>query len=1438
MVVSDYDNSPMAVQPLSPLEASEGGWILHVTEEARTKPLSGCEKNPEKRVCFVATVVLCACAGLAGQTFEVGPQGDKPAPTPSNKTSHRAIPPDSGMGWGSSIQVAREARAAREALQKNDYRTAASHAERAAKAAPQNPDLWFLFAYAARLGGQYSGSVDAYNRGLQERPSSVEGLSGLAQTYAKMGRNQEAEETLKRVIAANPSSDADLRLAGELLLSSDPKQAISYLERADAVHPSARNELLMARAYERTGDQRRAQQLLEQARNRAPRDPEVLRSVAAYYRDTGRYDLAVTTLKSLPSEAPSFLSELAYTYELAGKKNEAAEVFLRAANKAPGQIDIQLNAAQALVNAKRAAPAEPLLKRVESLDPNHYRMHAIRGAIQRSRRQNEAAIREYEFALRSLPASVPEGVLYPIALRLDLAQLYRDAGAVEKSENEAEAARSSLERIDVGGADRPEFLRLKAASAVDSGDYKEAENDLQEALKLQPSNVNLRLNYGNLLRTTDRPEEAAKTYLQVLEVDPGNAAALESLGYLSRAKGDTKAAEDYFAKLSRIEPDDYVPYLAIGDLHSDLRDFSQAQASYEKAYRLGPENPLNIARAMNAALEARELPNAKRWLDRATEAQLSNPEVMREHERYLTITGNYQESAKLGYAVIEKLPRDPEAPVYLAYDLLFMNRYADAMAIVQRFEPSLPKDKDLPLIAGYVYAHNGEHQQAADAFTRALDRDPNMSTGYMNRGYVWNDMRMATRAEQDFRKALALRPDYGEAHLGLAYSMLQLRRPQAALKEADLAERSLGESGSLHLAKAEGYRQRAMLVRAEEEYLLALKVQAKDENIYLALADAQYRLHQYQPSADSLNRALSLSPNNSLINAQLARSYAKLGRAVDATASMTRAESAGSNDYRTLLSTAEALLVLGERDQAMERYARALASSNADRLHVRLALARFFAQRHKAADAQQQVSLAFAEARVSEPEVVTADDYLEAADILMSIDQFPLAQRLFARAQTLGPDEVTVAVGMANASLAMGETQDAEAALASVRPEDPSEEKQNYAYLVARGNVYRQQGDSYHALSLFARANTLAPDDPAARNAEFELSEDEGRQVTQNISVGSQFQIAPVFEDENIYQMDARLRGFQNGGLLLPPPRHSVETFADARYRLHVGSFPTISGFVAERNAYGTISIPSQLLIQKRNTLDTIFNFAVSPVVRLGSVRFSVTPGLQFTLRRDTLDPLDMNQNLLRQFLYVASSPVGNWLSFSGNVIREAGPFIQQNLHSRDLSGAIDFRVGRPWGKTAFLTGYSGRDLLFRPAIHEYFTTSTYAGVERRFRESLRVSAVGEYLRSWRVEGTQFAIAQTIRPNFGLDAKLNQRWSVSAHGSWSRGEAFHAYDNVNTRFLLSYVRETRALRRDGVESASVSYPMRFSFGIEQQTFYDFPGHTHTAVVPVLSFTLF
>jgi len=1380
----------------------------------------------------VFAILLVATASLA-QTFDVN--GQTSSTSTSGKKTTQSANNDAGMGWGSSIEVAREARAAQTALEHGDARSAMEHAQRAVNAAPQNADLWFTLAYAARLSGQYSESVNAYRRGLALRPSSVQGLSGLAQTYARMGRTAEAQQTLEQVLAANPKSDVDLQLAGELLLPTDPAKAVDYLRRSEAAKASARTELLLARAYDRSGNAEEAHEMLDRARRADPNNPEVLRAVAAYYRDEGHYDEAISILQSVHRKDEGVLAELGYSNALAGNARAAASNYAEAARLAPRDADVQLNAAQAMITAGDFTQATALLNRAQTLAPEHYRLFALRGRLDVVLHRNPAAIREYEAALKHLPAAVPEGVLYPISLRVDLSQAYRDSGNVADADRVTQEAANEIRTIDMTGPSRPEFLRLRAVTEVDQGHADLAEKDLKEALQVEPRNVVLLLNYASLLRKTNRQDQARAVYLDALKLDPSNPAALGSLGFLSREMGDAEAASTYFLEYAKKDPDDYVPYLALGDLYSSTRQFPKAQENYEKAVKRAPENPLIVSGAMNAALEAHQTAEAKQWFSRASKDVRQDPQVMREHERYLTMTGNYEESAAVGYQVVEKLPKDREAVDYLAYDLLFLKRLDDAMQIVDRYRTVLINDRDLPLIAGYVHAQHHEYQAAIHSFSQALAVDPKMAVGYMNRGYVYNDMRLPGKAEADFRKALALNPEYGEAHLGLAFALLQLRRSTPALKEAEIATRLLPESEGLHLVKAEAYRQRAMLVPAEAEYRKALKLNPNAPMTYIALADVQYRTRRYANSAETLRAALAIAPQDGMIWAQLARPYARLGRNSDAMQAIRSGEQAGANDYKVLLVVADALRLLNQRDQAMTIYARALEGSDENRLQVRLALGRLFAEEGRSADAQQQIALGFAEARVAPTDVTSAEDYMDAAEILMSIHQYPLAQRMYGRASALGADDTSVAIGMANASLALGDTRSAQVQLASISG-DP-ERQSNFDFLVTQGNVYRQLGQDDRALNSFVRANQLDPEDVGARTAEVELAEEQGRPVLDHLDMGAAARVNPLFEDENIYQLDARLLGVQNSGTLLPPPRRSVETFADSQFRVHLDSFPTIQGFVGERNAQGALSFPSQLLIQDRNTFDTIFNISAAPMVAIRNVKLTIMPGLQYTVRRDTLAPGPMNQNLFRQFVYVNSSSIGDWLSFSGNLIREAGPFTELALHSRDFSGAIDFRLGRPWGKTALLAGYNGRDLLFSPsiktdyqAVTEYYQTISYIGLDHQFGSRIHASATAEFLRAWRIENLEYATAQTLRPRFGLEARIDDHWTLAASGAWSSGRNLHAYDSVTSNLLLTYLHE----RSSGSELSRV-YPLRFSIGFGQQSFYNFPGHERTQVVPVAQF---
>jgi len=1370
--------------------------------------------------CF-CIVVLISCA--LGQTYEVNGQGGSSAPGQ-----------DGQIGWGSSIEVARQARAAQDALNRQDYPAAVSFAERAAKAAPQNAELWFLLGYAARLEDHYQAAVDAYLRGLKIQPGSVRGMAGLAQTYAKMGRTDEAEKILKRVVELNPKDANSLQLAGELLVNSDPAQSIELLLRSDAIHPSPHTELLLAHAYDHVNKPEESGRYLNRAKNLAPHDPEVLRAVAGQFRDQGQYDQAITTLQSIPSRSLDVQAELAYTYQLAGKPQEAADIYIKLAKSAKGNLGLSLSAAQALVNLGQTDAATAFVDEARKVDPNNYRLDAIAGAIDEADNRFEDATNEYNLAIKNLPPTVPEGPLYPIELRLNLYELDLRQENDADSKQQLDAAFALINQVQVTPASRPEMLRLRAAIEAGSGNTDAANKDLQEALSLAPANVNSLTNYANLQWKLGQKEAAAATFAKVLEIDPGNRTALAALGYLARDKGDTKLAEAYFSRAIKAHPKDFTPYLALGDLYTAEGNFKAAETNYESAFQRMPQNALAVAGGANAALEAHNQDLAKQWLDRAKGKMSDSPQVERERERYLTLKGDYAESAKLGQSVLEKLPHDREGVDYLAYDLYYLGRYDEALALVTKYEPILTSDKDMPLIAGNVHVHNGQLHEALNDYTRALERDPNMALGYVDRGYVRNDLRQAANAARDFKAALQLQPDYGEAHLGLAYADLQLHRPKPALSQLEAAQKLLGKSRPWHVARAEAFRQGQDFTHAEPEYRIALQENPNDLPIQLALADVLFRLRRYPQSITAIQSAQKLDPKDPGTYALEAEVHAKMNDRSAMMQDIKLAEEYGSDRVDILMETGGALLSTGDREAAMQRFTRALDIPNGDRTGVRLEVAQVFMRQGQFDEARQQIALGFAESRVSASSV-TPEDIVEAANIFLAMHDYNLAETYFDKAQLVGANPRAVSLGLANTYVAEGKSQKAEETLAGMGPAD--DYREDYDYMITAGNLYRQRQDTVHALTAFAQAGSVAAqqDQALAQTAQYELASEEGREITQNLSLSPEASFAPALEDINVYTLDAKIL---NPILpsLLPPPRHSFQSLGVSHYRLHLGNWPVISGFVGESLTEGTFLFPSVNVIQERHTFDTYFNGGINPVFHVGSNTISLDGGLQYTIRRDTISPVYMSQNLFRQFLYLSTSSFFDWISVTGNATREAGPFTDQNLSSRDASGNIEFTVGRPWGRTALITGYSVRDLLFHPLIEEYFDTSSYIGLQRKFGNRITAAVLAEDLRSWRVQNTQYAIAQAFLPGGRFEFRVSPSWNAQGSFLLSRGSGYHEYDNAQSQFLVAY---TRPFHRGTPDSAGAPpHPFRLSFGVQQQTFYNFYGGSKTTLLPIVHFNLF
>jgi len=1405
----------------------------------------------------VAALTFLSYNGV-GQTYQVGPDA---AGQPATKQSEK----QQDLGWGSNIQNARLARTAELALQRGDHAQAYSYAQRAAQAAPNDPQLWLLLGYAARLDGKLGASQDAYQHTLRLNPSSIDAMSGLGQTYLASGRTAEAERLLKQVVNAAPQRKNELLILGDLYIrTANYQEAKVWLEKSEHLEPAAQTELLLAVASQHLKQMDQVAHYLELAKGRAPNNPDVQRAFAAFYRDTGDYDKAISSLVGIRNPKPDVVAELAFTYGLAGRPEESARTYAQAADALPRDLNLQLSAAQSQVGIASFDRAEEFLKRASRLDANYYRLHAIRGQIARIQDRDEDAAHEFSAAIAALPAAPIEGPLYGIQLHMDLIPLYKSIGQPEQARQELANAQKLIGSLDERGADRAAFLRLRAVIHSEAGEYEAALSDMKESLALTPNDPNsLQLN-GDVLMKLGRTSEAIAVFQQVLKIDPHSRFALTSLGYASRAKGDSAEAEQYFNRLAKEYPSSYVPYLALGDMYTDNHEYKKAEEAYAHGYKLAPQNSMIVAGGMDAAIESHNLPLAGIWQQRVSEKMASVPQVLREEERYFNFMGDYRRSADLGRQALKLLPRDREVIVYLGYDLLHLQLFDELQTLTTNNLEVLPKDADIPLLAGYVYKHNGQREEAVNAFTESVKRDPKVATAYTNRGFVYNDLRKPALAAADFEAALKIKPDDAETHMGLAFAQLNLGHPKLAIEQTQLAEAIAGDSKLIHVVRATAYGRQGALTKSSQEYRAALQFDPDDGSLNLGLANILMAQHRYSEALGELKNAQGHLPKEASVYATMARANAELHNHDEAMQDVDLAEkyavAPGAHDNKNAddpdaqdaladiyISTGEALSLLGEQDAAMNRFSKALELHPKNRVGIRLAVAKNMAKHGRAEDAERQIALAQMEVDAKDAEPPSGEQYIAMASVLQQLHEYELSETYLERAKAAGAPDTSVRITLANSYLALGETRRAAAELAAVKQVEDSEV--DYQYLLAQASLYQQEHRSAETLSSFAAAASDAGEDPTAEQRLLEAGGTEGYRINPKVSLLSNLIVQPIFEDSTVYVLDSKLNspaGPVNPSDVanLPPPRSSVETNLLNSFNLHLASLPTTSGFFQVRNAQGTISVPATRSVVHRNTTDYALNFGIDPTLHLGSNVVSLNSGIQGTLRRDTRSPVQMNQNLFRVFTYASTSSFLNALSADGFFSAEFGSFTQTPITERLLSGAINFRVGMPWGKTALITGWNATDQRFDSSQlgnSRNFYSSTYIGLSRRFSSRFSAQAIAENLRAWRSQPyspIHSAISQALRPAASIRYSPTTRWEVQASSSYELTRGFHVYDMIQNSFTVSYVRPLERNFNERTGAVRLKYPIRLAAGVRTQNFPNFTQGPSQKLVPFFSLTIF
>jgi len=260
------------------------------------------------------------------------------------------------------------------------------------------PDDWLAWLYHGRalhLGGEATQAVADYCRALELRPEHPEALAWRAAAYMTDKRFAEARADYQAFLRQHPDdAEARYRVAQCEWSLNDPDAARAALDRLLTVHHDHGPGLFLRAQLDLTdGNPAKALRWLERAEPVAPRDPDVLHTLAR-------------TLRQLHRDAEAKTYERRFQ-EISRRQSELRDL-VEQIHKHPARVSLRYAAGVADMELGRELEAAHWFRSVLSLEPGHRKTHQLMADYY----QKEGDTRRADYHRRWLtgkarPAAIP-----------------------------------------------------------------------------------------------------------------------------------------------------------------------------------------------------------------------------------------------------------------------------------------------------------------------------------------------------------------------------------------------------------------------------------------------------------------------------------------------------------------------------------------------------------------------------------------------------------------------------------------------------------------------------------------------------------------------------------------------------------------------------------------------------------------------------------------------------------------------------------------------------------------------------------------------------------------------------------------------------------------------------------------------------------------------
>lgn len=263
------------------------------------------------------------------------------------------------------------------------------------------------------------------------------------------------------------------------------------------------------------------------------------------------------------------------------------------------------------------------------------------------------------------------------------------------------------------------------------GDYAPAVSLYERAIKRSPDDVRTMTALGTALDGAGNTQQAKVEYQEALSIDPGNVDARFNLAHLDFKHGDYADAEEAYRRVLVENPNDAMAHNELGGVLAAVNRPTEARREFEAAIAISPDNFDALYNLAGIEAENNNLPRATELLERALKQK-------NDADAHQLLGSVYAQSGKLADALdqfkaVQILrPKDTVAHRQLAQLYAQMGQLRDAISEQNAALALEPKNADDWNNLGVLHARNGDTTMARKDFERALELNPQHAAARAN----------------------------------------------------------------------------------------------------------------------------------------------------------------------------------------------------------------------------------------------------------------------------------------------------------------------------------------------------------------------------------------------------------------------------------------------------------------------------------------------------------------------------------------------------------------------------------------------------------------------------------------------------------------------------------------------------------------------------------